>query len=957
MLYELFIEGKKADLSEDVEICLSYTAVDTEKPEATHGGYSKSVDLQGTETNNNIFGQLYDLDRTILEDAEGSIGAYFDPKRRTNYVLWYNGDIVDRGYLKVDNVLKEDGNITYSLTLYSDLGDFFYNLMYDKETGKELTLADLHYGFIDNDDNQIDEDNEPLMNWDKDYIYESWSVLENLSGEDGKYLENCITAAPVYGGYYDDFDNNKVLINYDSLPPKVGNVSTNWPISQQILNPAMTADTSYTAYKGWVLAEATRDLDEWEVRDLRVSCQRPAVKMSVILNAISQPENNGGYEVIWDEEIKNSPYFNKTYLVLNKVDFDLVKDYIDAGYLNAVLMQIPCVNGAGFYSANLYDTTSHETTFNLSNATNPKLKLAFNSVINHQTSNQSDVLVTSYMHQRGFFGYIYGGQAVRATAWKNGSIVAKTLTYIQTTAPYDIPQGWGYKMNNWRTQMANKLGVPENDIVIIENTIVRNGEGIYGWQNLLALEMNLPKEDGIEIKIETCWVFLNTETDPRYQVGIASVRYDQVWLFGTSYKATSDVELLNNNEEFSGIQDDENNDEKQETRLPKRVLFAETDSPYKYLIGFTRMFGAKYRYDLSTKKIYINKRENYYLPVAYDINKWIDRKQSIEINPTLAEYKWYTYGFLTPETYAAILYGRKNTYEYGQAKIDTGYYFNNEEHNVFEDIPYTNAIPFLQKSLYYTIYDGVPAVLNSPTLTVSTFKQTGTTLEDKDTKVYGYTRSHSAVIETDGAGNKLCCFSDDNDGVNDLTNCLVFYDGMKNTVDNYQLSDNIPMMQYLNEKPCFMFVSGGTTAYAGPNSVNKESVCKVVNKIPIFSKYLTNENGVYTDSLDFVKPNYTFIGNESNYQGGICIFDRYWRGYIEDLYDPDAKSVTLKMFLKEQPDEAMRKFYLFDNSIWVISEITDYDISSEEPTQVKFVLVRDYHNYINDELQWNNLYN
>ena len=141
MLYELFIEGKKADLSEDVEICLSYTAVDTEKPEATHGGYSKSVDLQGTETNNNIFGQLYNLDRSILEDTEGSIGAYFDPKKRTNYVLWYNGDIVDRGYLKVDNVLKEDGNITYSLTLYSDLGDFFYNLMYDKETGKELTRS------------------------------------------------------------------------------------------------------------------------------------------------------------------------------------------------------------------------------------------------------------------------------------------------------------------------------------------------------------------------------------------------------------------------------------------------------------------------------------------------------------------------------------------------------------------------------------------------------------------------------------------------------------------------------------------------------------------------------------------------------------------------------------------------------------------------------------------------
>lgn len=950
MLYELYIDGKKADLKKDVEICFNYTNVDTDKPEAQHGGYSKSVDLPGTEVNNNIFGQIYNLDRRIVFDNEegSSIGAFFDPRKRTDYVLWFNGDIVDKGYLSLDSIKREKGDLTYSITLFSDLGDFFYNLMYDKSTGEELTLGNLHYGFVDEDDNPIDEDGDYLLDWNKDYIYESWYRLNSSPIEDGdKSLYSCITAAPTYSGYYDDFDTSKVLVNYDSLPEG--------GTARQILDQASVG--GFSQCKGWMMAEATREMDEWETRDLRAAQQRPAVKMSTIFDAISDPENNGGYEVQWDEEIKNSPYYKNTYLILNRVNFDLVDLHNETVYLGGDLTT-PTKLGS-LKTAKLYDVNqgSGATTFDLSGANNPKLNVSFNSVIHYYMGeHQGDYLVSSYLNQRGYVAYVYGGQAVRLSAWKNGQMVSKSLTYINATGSYDIPQGWGYKVPDWKEQMANKLGVDAEDIVVFTNQFTWVANDTFVWNKNLDIEIDLPAEDGVEIHLDSCWVYVSSNNN--IGTSLATVRYGSIYIFGTSYQSYSEIELKNNIDDFSGIVDDEKNETKSETRVPKSVLFAETESPYKYLVGFTRMIGAKYRYDLAEKKIYINKRENYYLPIGYKVDGYIDRGREFEIQPTLSEYKWYEYGFETPETYASQIYKRKNVWEYGLLKVDTGFYFNNESHNIFEDIPYTNAIPFKQKSIYYNIVNNVPSIIQSPTLDITAYKQvTADEVSKNETKVRAYGSTHDLLPINDVAGEKICCFDSDNGAVDDLTNCLMFYVGKIVVPDNYQISDNIQIMQTLNEKPCYMFVSGGTNCYASINSTQKTNVCRVTKELPIFSKYRLNSEGVYTDSLDFVKPNYTFVGNDANYPTDICIYERFWKPFIEDIYDPDGNAVTAYMFLREKPDEAMRKFYLFDNSIWVISEITDYNVSSSAPTKIKFVKVYNTDNYTNNkEIIWNNKY-
>ena len=47
------------------------------------------------------------------------------------------------------------------------------------------------------------------------------------------------------------------------------------------------------------------------------------------------------------------------------------------------------------------------------------------------------------------------------------------------------------------------------------------------------------------------------------------------------------------------------------------------------------------------------------------------------------------------------------------------------------------------------------------------------------------------------------------------------------------------------------------------------------------------------------------------------------------------------------PVDALRHFYLINNSLWAIQEITDYNYKSKEPTKLKLIRVKNKYNYIN----------
>lgn len=315
-MIELYINNNKVDIDRDIDIAMTYSSVDTSSPEAIKNSFSKSIELKGTATNNKLFGDIYQFDRSTIE-SDDFYGSNFDARKRVDFVLYNNGDIVDKGYFCLDSISIDGKDITYSITLYGQLGDFFYNLQ-STDDGEEKTLADLIY-----------PQGDFTINWNKDFIYTGWNSLRlNNSGNN---IWNKVVAVPSYSGNYDDFDNDVVLVNhYDELYE-----DKYLPTNKHRDDDPSKAITATTKF-GWSIYKCDRDLDEWECRDLRSQYQRPAIKLEWILDAISDPQNNGGYTLQWDNDVKNSAYYNNTWVMLGRLKFD---DYEDLNKINEFTIQ------------------------------------------------------------------------------------------------------------------------------------------------------------------------------------------------------------------------------------------------------------------------------------------------------------------------------------------------------------------------------------------------------------------------------------------------------------------------------------------------------------------------------------------------------------------------------------------------------------------------------------------
>lgn len=354
-MIELYLDNSKVDMNEDLKINMTYQQTDLEKPEAKLNNYSKSINIPGTNNNNNIFGHIFRFDTNIQNSLDSLVGVSFDPNKRIPFTILDNGALFETGYAQLDNISIVDDNITYSITLYGNIGQFFYNLKVN-DNGSEKTLYDMYYGLVDlngNKLNQSDEDNNILFEYNKEYVKKCWDVVlgkmdiitetdnedEDISvysinneeeinddvyeDEDGNYntqfdtipnndIRKIICPIPCYQGYYDNFDNDVVLCEISGLS------------SDSVLGKSIIADDNrYNDWDGWVKAKLDREVSNFEINDIRSHYLPYAIRMQSVYDAIKNPLNNGGFDVddtnISDIEKK---YIYEAYIMQNPFEWD-----------------------------------------------------------------------------------------------------------------------------------------------------------------------------------------------------------------------------------------------------------------------------------------------------------------------------------------------------------------------------------------------------------------------------------------------------------------------------------------------------------------------------------------------------------------------------------------------------------------------------------------------------------
>lgn len=339
-MIRLYINNKEVDLPENIKIEYNYKSLDTSDPTAIQNSFSKTISIPGTPNNNKIFGNYWRLD---IDNFANDV-AIFNPKQRVPFILTQHGSTIESGYVQLEQITKNGSNITYNVCLYGDLGDFFYNLMTDEE-GNQRTLASLYYKWIPvydkgNIGTALTKEEESvfnIVNWNSHIISSSWlNINTKDTGLAHTLITNDLTAIPVYHGLYDDFENKQIIIDNCGI----------WGNTEKNLFPGYLSDEQlayfnsilpkekdeYTTLKDpyntsyfdhyYGLLEVTRDVEPFEAGDLRSSKMNIGLKASKLFNAITNPENNGGYNVKFDDSIKNSDYYKYSWIMLNAPDWE-----------------------------------------------------------------------------------------------------------------------------------------------------------------------------------------------------------------------------------------------------------------------------------------------------------------------------------------------------------------------------------------------------------------------------------------------------------------------------------------------------------------------------------------------------------------------------------------------------------------------------------------------------------
>lgn len=232
--------------------------------------------------------------------------------------------------------------------------------------------------------------------------------------------------------------------------------------------------------------------------------------------------------------------------------------------------------------------------------------------------------------------------------------------------------------------------------------------------------------------------------------------------------------------------------------------------------------------------------------------------------------------------------------------------------------------PFLDKGNTYTLWSPDGETIDTD---ISCPPNSSTLEYYNDNPNYkGYDINSARKLELRSADNKPV----------DGADILVFHEGW-NRYDYFKLTDDVPAMDVVNDGvPCWLLGAGGT----GADGLN----------IPIFQRYVYGNISLIEHSLDFGIPHQFDIPGVG-IDPGCTVYERGWRKYIADRYDVNTKVMTCLVNFAGIPvtQELLRKFYWYENSLWVLNAIRNYSLTTFDPVECEFVQVQDKDNYLNGQ--------
>lgn len=951
-MIELYIENQKIDLTDDIEINFTYETIDPDKLSSIKNSFSKTVNIPGTPNNNRTFGYIFRFDKYFNSLNTGRIGNDYDPHKKVNWFINKNGSLINRGYCTLDNIkVKNDYEYTYQLTLYGGLGEFFYNLAYN-EDGSEKTLYDLFWNWFPKL-NIIDEygpattkeneNNTLLYVCEPAQVASSYSKLNPYYRATGStYIDRDVVFVPCYTGLYEDFDSKSMLVatalQKEAAVPGAQTISDNMrTILSGSFPDSMTQDgKTYTALnrnldstglETYGLVKFSRDLDPFEAGEMRINETPIAIRLSKLMEVISNPINNGGYIVEWDDVIKSSPYWLYSWIMLDKLtvdkrekkayDFELTDkdtcsiefndttcDAFNHQYFTKTLYDGPVEQGT-YYAITNYDPSVVITVpfnYNLTPNWNKYRSMAHNQRISVGPHGSS--------HSHAFES-VYNTFVILTTVKFNNSIlktIADVIFYTSDTNTFPrLAPGTADELKPiWKEYLDNAENLPHNiDEVNIYNLTTDDVsyQEAYGYAVVVGkydtqqfshiIELTSYGDLTIKQYGVVCWLYNFSGSQPGVTTNISeagiygitppysdrsftnmktfwslpssSPTESSQWEF-TSHVDPYTFEMTTNQNQKNGLYT-KSSSGFSPIRLYKNVLFANTQSPMKYLSGFCKLMNYRFICDNTEKKVYIKDLKNYYINNIYDLTDRIDLSRDININSVTAKYKHINIGLETPSTYPVSLFNKSSKDKFNTERYHTNIEYPLPDTELLNDLIFQNTIEWQQSSVFYNIYPQCAKGFNTTTISWNLFN---VNRESEDVKVQSqqfFTLGVPATEDTLLASNdwfpKQALFSNDNKSV-DFEASLLFLNGFVKNYDYVKVPQNISE-EFTNIKP--------TTVEADKTIDDSGEIIQDANQH--ISEYYFDSSKKYFITASFTDAAY---GNDQTYVVNYYDVNNNWLG-------------------------------------------------------------------------------
>lgn len=935
----LYLAGKRADLKEDPKLLYNYKITDTENPSAVKNSFSKSITLEGTDNNNAIFGEIYDLSRLQQYGAGDYSGKDFNPLKKAEFTIYIDSEIFETGYFKLTDITKTKANITYSITLYGGLGEFLYNLQ-EAEGGNKLEFKDIKL-FRDT------EGEEPIPDLgftiSKETVNEAWNSIESYSS---KY--STLNFVPAYNGVPEDFGADTALINLYGHSYNLNNLS------------------GISSYHYWAKGEASRDLTEWETRDLRCHLQRPALRVKHLINSLCVPENNGGYRVELDPHFFHSenPYYEKTYLTLG-----LIKDINGESEENVTTITGATLGNEDFRN----DTFDIETDVDFSEFTNLNMEIEVNMTprdtvtgSTYYLSTWKDITPDFTLLSRFIRDYEYYSAVILQLVAYNelGEEVAQSAAYILTSQVpgKDTPDFTPLMNKNatvyeWKTIYGRFDRVNATKYTFVDNngnpTRIRFSFPSSTAFRTLKLRVQRPYMENYK------YTFIGGTVQGSYSNGASYLWLNPFEKFQDNYEL-SEIRALRSAIMLDDIQISDFT--ANATRyggflsgkfVPQDRILTLGITPGEFLLSFTKLFGLHIWKDPVEKIVYIADRDTFYKRnEIVNLQDYIDRDKAIKITPQVAKAKWYDFNVEQHESEANNEYTENYGTDFGLQRVNTSFDFDSNTISVY-DGQLKGGVQVLENGpYYYNDYNLWPVYCYNG-FTLTTYAMSGTVLEGTEHTVNtlntpGEVKQYPINADYNGFDlfDKPQFHTEDNSAAEgNLT--LVFYDTMIPATSTtagyirYWLTDDLEEMVGLNDKtPCWILTDSDRDYNGNTIAIGRDT-------LPHFSRYVIypDGNNNITHSLDFGRTFETYIPG-TILTLGSSIYERCWKNYIADMYDVNSRILNCSVLIRGQVNpDWIRRFYFFDNCYWRLNQVKEWNPGIYDTTMCEFLKVNDLNNY------------